>query len=331
MDHARVVRMKRSPLYGSSRSLRRRAKTPESGWTRPPEGEGPELTPEKTLRRRIAERWLPFQVRFDRPINIVAGVALTLAILFGFQALQPKPKVFTQRDIDAAVAYSLKTRPDPSPAAVAAAIVRPSVVRVTGYDPDRVVGATTEPSAFESPHANAVSVGTGVIIDERGTILTNLHVVVSAPRLKVTFADGTESDADITGAQPENDLAVIRPHRLPDDMTPATLASTRGLAPGDEVVAVGFPFGVGPSVSSGVVSGLNRAWRFQGAEPARNLIQFDAAANPGNSGGPLINRQGEVLGIVTGILNPNNQGVFIGIAFAVPIENAAQAVGRSPF
>jgi S1-C subfamily serine protease len=261
---------------------------------------------------------------------LIAGATTTALILFlGVQALQPKARVYTQADIDKAVAYSLKHRPDPSRAAVAAAIIAPSVVRVTGYDPSKARPAET--SAAESPHDDAISVGSGVVIDEAGTILTNLHVAGSAPRLKVTFSNGMETEADMIGAQPENDLAVVRPRRLPDDLKPAALASTRGLAPGDEVVAVGFPFGLGASVSSGVISGLGRSWRLGGETPARNLIQFDAAANPGNSGGPLINRRGEVLGIVTGILNPNRQGVFIGIAFAVPIENAAQAVGRDPF
>src|SRR5690606_17127195 len=133
-------------------------------------------------------------------------------------------------------------------------------------------------------------------------------------RLKVTFADGSESDAYIVGAQPENDLAVIRPEILPDDLKPATLVSTRGMKPGDEVVAVGFPFAIGPSISAGVVSGLGRSWAVKsdvGTDGGQNLIQFDAAANPGNSGGPLVNRNGEVVGIVTGILNPTRQRVFI--------------------
>jgi S1-C subfamily serine protease len=110
------------------------------------------------------------------------------------------------------------------------------------------------------------------------------------------------------------------------------MRSTQGLAPGDEVVAVGFPFGIGPSASAGVISGLGREFRSpQGQRLLTNLIQFDAAANPGNSGGPLVTMDGEVIGIVTGLLNPTEQRVFVGVGFAVPIENAASAVGLSPF
>ena len=98
------------------------------------------------------------------------------------------------------------------------------------------------------------------------------------------------------------------------------------------MIAVGYPFGIGPSVSSGVVSGLKRQFRSpDGQQLLTNLIQFDAAANPGNSGGPLVTMDGEVVGIVTAILNPNRQRVFIGIGFAVPIENAAAAAGMPPF
>ena len=100
--------------------------------------------------------------------------------------------------------------------------------------------------------------GSGVVIDEKGDILTNLHVIRSTDRWVVTFWDGSKSDAQVVNVQPENDLAVIKAKTAPDDLKPATLASTGGLNPGDTVVAVGFPFGLGPSVSSGVISGLKR-------------------------------------------------------------------------
>jgi S1-C subfamily serine protease len=148
----------------------------------------------------------------------------------------------------------------------------------------------------------------------------------------VVFADGLEAEATVISVKPEHDLAVLQPKTVPDDLVPATLRSTKGLAPGDEVVAVGFPFGIGPSASAGIISGLRREFRSrQGQRLLTNLIQFDAAANPGNSGGPLVTMDGEVIGIVTGILNPTDHRVFVGIGFAVPIENAASAVGLSPF
>ena len=117
-----------------------------------------------------------------------------------------------------------------------------------------------------------------------------------------------------------------------EDLQAATLRSTAGLSPGEAVLAVGYPFGIGPSASQGVVSGLKREFRTpEGQRILPNLIQFDAAANPGNSGGPLVTMDGQVVGIVAAIMNPNHQRTFIGIGFAVPIENAAAAVGMPPF
>jgi S1-C subfamily serine protease len=217
--------------------------------------------------------------------------------------------------------------PEAAPAQLSAAEafekIRPSVVHVRG------IPEVDDPENDTRPEG---SVGTGVVIVETGVILTNLHVVYGAKQVKVTFADGTESEAEVIGERPETDLAVLQAKELPDDLVPATLRSTNGLRPGDPVLAVGFPFGIGPSASYGVISGLKREYRSaSGKRILTNLIQFDAAANPGNSGGPLVTADGEVVGIVTGLLNPTEQRVFIGIAFAVPIENAAGAVGLNPF
>jgi S1-C subfamily serine protease len=199
--------------------------------------------------------------------------------------------------------------------------VRRSVVRVRGMGHEK-----------EKDGHVVQGVGSGVVIVDTGIILTNVHVVAGSDRVQVEFADGLETEATVIGMRPEHDLAILQAKKLPDDLPAATLRSTADLAQGDEVVAVGFPFGIGPSVSSGVVSGLRREYRSpQGKRVLTNLIQFDAAANPGNSGGPLVTMDGEVVGIVTAILNPTDQHVFIGIGFAVPIENAAAAVGISPF
>jgi len=236
--------------------------------------------------------------------------------------MNPPAREITQRDIDAAVRHTLETKPLPSAAARAYEVIRPSIVRVRGLGRH----GTDEDADSET------GVGSGVVIVDTGIILTNLHVVAGAKRVKVVFADGLESDASVVGLQPEHDLAVLQAATLPDDLFPATLRSTHDLALGDEVIAVGFPFGIGPSVSAGVVSGLRREFQSpQGKRLLTNLIQFDAAANPGSSGGPLVTTDGAVVGIVTAILNPNQQRVFVGIGFAVPIENAASAVGIHPF
>jgi len=251
---------------------------------------------------------------------------LTLALLTCLVAaslwLAPRavPQRITQQDIDAAVLHALATQPLPSAAANAAQSIAGSIVRVRRTETD------------EDGKVHERGVGTGVVIIDEGVILTNLHVALGAGELRVTFADGTHSEAVITAMRPEHDLAVLRARVVPDDLQAAPLRSTQGLRPGDAVVAVGFPFGIGPSVSAGVVSGLRRAFMSpEGKRELHNLIQFDAAANPGNSGGPLITLEGEVVGIVTAILNPTEARTFVGIGFAVPIENAAAAAGASPF
>jgi serine protease DegQ len=156
--------------------------------------------------------------------------------------------------------------------------------------------------------------------------------VQGAETIKITFMDGLETTAKVTGAEADKDLAVLQAKTIPDDLIAATMRSTGDLKPGDQVVAVGFPFGIGPSASSGVVSGLNRRFKSpEGKHEMSNLIQFDAAANPGNSGGPLVTMDGQVVGIVTAILNPTEARTFIGIGFAVPIESAAGLAGLPPF
>jgi S1-C subfamily serine protease len=234
---------------------------------------------------------------------------LTLLLVWGYASMVSTPRRITQKDIERAVLHTLETQTLPSPAAKAYEAIMPSVVRVRGLD--------TSPYNDDEIEK---SVGAGVVIVDKGLIL------------KVVFADGFESEAEVVGLKPEYDLAVLQAKTIPDDLAPANLGSTRDLALGDHVVAVGFPFGIGPSVSAGVVSGLNSVYHSpESKRLLTNLIQFDAAANPGNSGGPLVNADGEVVGIVTAILNPTEQRVFIGIGFAVTMESAATAIGLPPF
>ena len=262
------------------------------------------------------------QVSFHNIYLLWALVGL-LALMLGSSVLlsmQPSQRKLTQADINAAVLKTLETTVLPSAAAKAYETILPSVVRVVSLGKDK------------DGNEGERSVGTGVVIVDKGIILTNLHVVRGADVIRITFADGLETTATITGVQPENDLAVLQAQKIPDDMIAATMRSTADLRPGDQVMAVGFPFGIGPSASSGIVSGLKRNFRSpEGQQEMTNLIQFDAAANPGNSGGPLVTMDGEVVGIVTAIYNPNQQRTFVGIGFAVPIENAASAAGMPPF
>jgi S1-C subfamily serine protease len=257
---------------------------------------------------------------------LVAGLVLSGSIA-------PRKPPLTIEQIDAAMRQSIDEKPLASPVTKAYENVLPSVVRVVGLMTEGDDGKQDPEEAETKLHGPVErGVGTGVVIIDNGTILTNLHVISGAKRIRVTFMDGSDSEAVVLSTQPQNDLAVLRAKTIPDDLEAATMRSTADLAPGDYVMAVGFPFGIGPSASAGVVSGLKREFRSpEGMQTMTNLIQFDAAANPGNSGGPLVTMDGEVVGIVTAILNPSRQRTFIGIGFAVPIENAAAAVGLSPF
>ena len=307
--------MPRPALYSSSRPARRPPAEPQSPVAAPPpttQGGHPQPTgnPAVTVsRRQLRSLW-----------GVIALLAALLSASLWLHQ-RPAPQRITQDDIDAAVLRTLETTTPPSAAARAVDAIAPSVVRVVGYSRSKNGKEETERG-----------IGTGVVIVDKGIILTNLHVVRGVDRIGVTFADGTESDASITGAQPENDLAVLQAHKLPDDLQAAPLRAAHNLRVGEGVVVMGFPFGIGPSASAGVVSGLQREFESpEGGQELQNLIQFDAAANPGNSGGPLVTLDGEVVGIVTAILNPTPARTFIGIGFAVPIENAARAAGMTPF
>ena len=325
--------MKRTALYSSS-SKKRPAVASELPEPVVPAPAEPQQSHTVTrLKRFIHAQRIP-ALWLAGLLAVFSGIALD-------RHLATPSRLITQQDIDHAVRASLENKPLPSQTTKAFEVIRPSIVRVDGFDHPEGVGNLpkhAEPQDKKEkkgkpPAENErQSVGTGVVITERGSILTNLHVVVGTSHIRVVFADGTEADAVVTGIDPDNDLAVLQARKLPDDLQPATLITTGDLRPGDAVLAVGFPFGFGPSASTGVVSGLKREFvSADGKRALTNLIQFDAAANPGNSGGPLVNMEGEVLGIVTAILNPMQQRFFVGLAFAVPIENAASAVGVPPF
>jgi S1-C subfamily serine protease len=284
-------------------------------------------TPKPDVTETSTRRWRGLYKRHERPLVFGAGAIAAVTFLALHGSFTPAAPVLTQDDIDQAVMRTLETKSVPSPAMKAYQAVRGSIVRVRAL-------ADAAGDGLEQDEYNYTqrAVGSGVVIIDRGVILTALHVVSGASRVRVEFQDGTESDAAIISRQPEHDLAVLQANQIPDDLQAATLRSAKHLVEGEHVTAVGFPFGIGPSVSHGVISGLHR--RYQSPEGNRTLselIQFDAAANPGSSGGPLVNSAGEVIGIITAILTTSEKAGFSGIAFAVPIEMAAGAAGLPPF
>lgn len=334
--------MRRLALYSSSRR-------------RPPADAVPETAADPAAAPPAAEAAAPARKGrriFPSPSSpwlLWAAIVLLAGALATSVVTRPVPHKLTQKEFNAAVLKTMETQVMPSEYQRAYEHIRPSVVRVVSYvrksrlrdDDDKPAGKHgAHPKPLGPASADLTGpddeiengVGTGVVIVDKGVILTNLHVVNGADHIKVTFFDGLESTATITGVQSDNDLAVLQASKIPDDLIPATMRSTGDLAPGDKVLAVGFPFGIGPSASGGIVSGLGRVFRSpEGKQEMTNLIQFDAAANPGNSGGPLVTMDGSVVGIVTAILNPTSARTFIGIGFAVPIENAASAAGLPPF
>ncbi|MDT7581740.1 MAG: hypothetical protein QOK35_3004 [Pseudonocardiales bacterium] len=249
------------------------------------------------------------------PACVGAVVALLALALWWATAGGPAP--LTGADVDAAVQRGIaqaqqQERNTPPDATSAYRTITPSLVTVTTQRPG-------EAGTVEN------GLGSGVIINAAGSVLTALHVVDGAGQIQVEFADGTRAAARVTGARAEKDIAVLAVDRLPEVVVPAVLA---GPPPtGDTVFAVGNPLGLRGSLTAGVVSAADRAVGTPAGPTLAGLIQFDAAVNPGNSGGPLLNRAGQVVGIVTALANPARQDFFVGIGFAVPIADAGGVAG----
>ena len=230
------------------------------------------------------------------------------------------PQPLTRADVNSAVDRAIEEsqqaqRNAPPDSANAYRTIAPSLVTVTSGSVDgRVPGAGRD-----------VALGTGVVINAQGAVITALHVVDDGGPIRVRFADGTESAARIAARERDKDIAVLAAEELPAVVVPAVLGGSPDV--GDAVFAVGNPFGLQASLTAGVVSANDRSVSTHEGGSLDDLIQFDAAVNPGNSGGPLLNRDGQVVGIVTGLANPSRQAYFVGIGFAVPINVAGGAAG----
>ncbi len=253
-------------------------------------------------------------------VSFAAGVLAAFLALLLYTVLVPAPHQITQKEVDTTVAQALASvTPSPPYSVLVYQVIQPSLVLIQSQLLD-VEGLAADGG-----------MGTGVIINDNGDILTSLHVVAGESDVLVTFADGTQSSAKIIAAQPENDIAVLSASRLPDQFLPATLGNPNAMRVGDEAYVVGHPFSLYSSMSAGVISGFERSFQIPDTgQTLTGLIQVDAAINPGNSGGPLVNRAGQVIGIVAALLNPTKQNVFIGIGFAVPITTAGGAAGAPP-
>src|SRR5262245_54489665 len=250
-----------------------------------PGSDGPRPT------RRVGAR-----LRRIAPFATGAAVMLLAVLLFG--ALAPRPEPLTKADVKEDIANALASvTPAPAYSEVVYQAVRPSLVLIEST-------RRADP-ATEGDHSG---LGSGVVVDLDGDILTALHVVSDATDLRVTFADGTQSAAEVVATKPEDDIAVVRAVQSPPDLVPAVLGDPGSVQPGNEAFALGSPFGLGGSISAGVISGLERSFTPRGTDQVFNgLIQFDAAVNPGNSGGPLVDRNGRVIGIVTALVNPTDE------------------------
>ncbi|SER17733.1 S1C family serine protease [Microlunatus flavus] len=171
------------------------------------------------------------------------------------------------------------------------------------------------------------ALGTGTVVTDKGLVLTANHVVADGGAVTVVFADGTRSPAKVASTNPKNDTATLTPQKLPEVVVPVALGG--GTAVGTDVVAIGNPLGLQDSTTTGVVSGLGRTSRTE-TGTVKGLIQFDAAVNPGSSGGPLLDRQGLLVGVVISIADPGKDEAWAGIGFAVPIGSALGGGGDGP-
>jgi S1-C subfamily serine protease len=269
------------------------------------------------LRNRVQR----FRARVRSSFPFISGVLAAFLALFLYNFLFPGARQLTEEQVNNAIVSVLASAtPRPAYSAQVYQVIQPSIVLIK--------------TDFQGENGDTEKgLGSGVIINDQGDILTSLHIVANAKDISITFADGTVSDGFVLASQPEIDIAVLRAFLGPELLVPATLGNPGSMRVGDEAYVVGNPFGLYSSMSSGVISGFNRAFQPPNTDQViEGLIQVDAAINPGNSGGPLLNRSGHVIGIVTGIINPTEDSFFVGIGFAVPINVAAAGgAGLPPY
>ena len=252
---------------------------------------------------------------------VIVASALVLAVVALYVVAHLLRSGDRDTDLGASIDEILaEATPAPADSALVYARIAPSFVVVE-------VDRSEDAGGDSNDDRDDRGLGSGVIVNADGDIVTARHVIVDAGSITVRFGDGSESPATVSSVDPERDIAVLRADRGPGVLVPAVLGSIATIEIGDPVFVVGNPLGLSASISAGVVSGFNRSIPIEEDEVLDGLIQFDAAVNPGNSGGPLVNRSGQVVGIVTALANPTDQPFFSGIGFAVPVGFAADAAG----
>jgi putative serine protease PepD len=266
-----------------------------------------------TYDREPGRTWLApdAPTRTRRPWRLFAASTAAAAVLGGL--------------VGAGATAALDSGPAPSSAAPAAA-----AAGAAGGSAVSEIAAEVLPSVVSISVRSAWGGGTGsgFVLDTEGHVLTNNHVVAGADQVTVVLNDGTGVAAEIVGTAPNSDVAVLQLVDPPADLVPATLGASDGLAVGDQVLAVGSPLGLSGTVTSGIVSALDRPVEL-GQGGSVGAIQTDASINPGNSGGPLVDAAGRVVGVNTAIATLGGQsGGNIGIGFAIPIERAADVANQ---
>jgi S1-C subfamily serine protease len=197
--------------------------------------------------------------------------------------------------------------------------VSPSVVHITTLN---VARSFLSLDVMQVPRGT----GSGFIWDDSGNVVTNFHVIQGATAARVTLADQTTSKAVLVGAFPDRDLAVLRIDAPKEKLKPIVVGASRDLQVGQKVYAIGNPFGLDQTLTTGVISALNREIESVTQRPIRGVIQTDAAINPGNSGGPLLDSAGRLIGVNAAIFSPS--GAFSGIGFAIPVDEVNRVVPR---
>jgi S1-C subfamily serine protease len=249
---------------------------------------------------------------------VMLGVLVGGAMVFSYMQLQPVATAKTDTQSNQSVQVAGRGAINDEPVIAAYQKVSPAVVFITNIGSSS--GSQLRLFGGNAPQQTAT--GSGFVIDDQGHILTNNHVVDGASRLEVTLTDGSSVEAKVVGTDPGSDLAVIQIDVPKDKLTVANLGDSDQLRVGELAIAIGNPFGLDHTVTVGVLSSLGRNYPSASGRMIANMIQTDAAINPGNSGGPLLNANGDVIGINTAI--ESQTGGSVGIGFAVPINTAKQ-------